>query len=221
MNLEFFPLDTDFDNKANAIRIFGRTKDGKKVILLDSSVKDYFWVIPKKGASKLAKSMLGLKFEDEEGKAYKVLKAEVKKMKYFDEEIEAIQAFLENPGDKRIILDLISQLKDIDSRKEVDISLKKRYWSEKGIQPLTLCEAECEEKKGVIRAKKIIPKKESYDNPKLLAFDIETYAPIGRYSIPEKDPIMTIAVYSPGLKKVLTWKKFYTGNESIIFKDSE
>lgn len=220
MKIEFFPIDLDYDSKENAVKIFGRTKDGKKITVLDGSVKPYFWVLPKKDAKKIKKQIEKTKYKTED-KPIKVLKAEVKNVKYFDNPIKAVKLVLEKPNDKRMILDMISGIKNIDSRKEVDIPLKKRYWIEKGVTPLMLCEVEGEEKKGVIKAKKITAKKESYDEPRILAFDIETYAPIGRYSIETKDPIMTIAVYGKDLKKVITWKKFYTENESITFKENE
>ncbi|MBU4501933.1 MAG: DNA-directed DNA polymerase [Nanoarchaeota archaeon] len=220
MKIEFFPIDLDFDRKSNTIKLSGRTKEGKKITVIDDSVNAYFWVIVKKDAEKIKKKIEKLKYEDDDN-ICKVKKAEVKKVKYFDEEIEAIKITLEQPSDKRTILDLISEIKGIKSRKEVDIPIKKRYWIEKGISPLTLCKVEGKEAKGIIKAKKITPNKEGYDEPKILAFDIETYAPIGRYSIATKDPIMTIAVYGPKLKKVITWKKFHTESDEIIFKESE
>lgn len=220
MQTEFFPLDIDYDNKENSIKLFGRTKEGKKIIVEDSSVKSYFWVIPKKDAEKIRKQIEKLSYKSDD-KTYKVLKSEIEEVKYFDLPVKAIKVSLEDPNDKTTILDLIKGVKGVDSRKEVDISLKKRYWAEKEITPLMLCEVEGEEKNGIIKAKKITPKNEFYEEPKILAFDIETYAPIGRYSIETKDPIMTIALYGQGLKKVITWKKFYTENENIIFKENE
>jgi DNA polymerase I/DNA polymerase-2 len=220
MKTEFFPLDIDYDSKENLIKLFGRTKDGKKIIVEDNSIKSYFWVILKKDAEKIRKQIEKLSYKSED-KTYKVLKSEVEEVKYFDKPVKAIKVSLEDPNDKKTILDLTKGIKGVDSRKEVDISLKKRYWAEKEITPLMLCEVEGEEKDGIIKAKKITPKNEFYEEPKILAFDIETYAPIGRYSIETKDPIMTIALYGQGLKKVITWKKFYTENENIIFKENE
>jgi len=220
MKIEFFPIDLDYDNKENAVKLFGRTKQGKKVIVLDNSVKAYFWVIAKKNIEKLKKKIEKIDYEHDE-KYYKVEKVETKQTKYFDKKIKALKIILEKPRDKKTIINLIRGFKETDSIKELDIPIKKRYWIEKGITPLTLCEAEGKEKKGVVKAKNITPKKGSYDEPNILAFDIETYARTGSYSIDTKDPIMTIAVYGLGLKKVITWKKFYTESTEIIFKENE
>ena len=220
MKTEFFPLDLDYSSKENEVRIFGRTKKGDKIIIIDNSINSYFWVIPKKDAEKIKKKIEKINYEDND-RTYKVLKAEVKETKYFDEPIKAIKVYLERESDKKTILELIDEIKGIEAVKELDIPLKKRYWTEKNIAPLTLCEVEGKPEKGIIKSKKITSKKEEYSQPKILAFDIETYAPIGRYSIETKDPIITIALYGPGLKKVITWKKFYTESKEIIFKENE
>ena len=220
MKTEFYPLDLEYNDKETTIKILGRTKEGKKIIVTDDSIKPHFWIIPKKDAEKIKKKIEKIKYEDEE-RTYKILKAEIKETKYFDEQVKAIKIFLERQSDKKTILELIKGIKGIKTVKEIDIPIKKRYWIEKNITPLTLCEAEGQEKKGIIKAKKITEKKESYNKPKILAFDIETYTQIGRYSIATKDPIMTIAVYGEGLKKVITWKKFYTENEEIVFKEKK
>ena len=53
MKTEFFPLDLDYSSKENEVRIFGRTKKGDKIIIIDNSINSYFWVIPKKDADKI------------------------------------------------------------------------------------------------------------------------------------------------------------------------
>ena len=48
--LEFYPFDFDYivgkDNIA-VVRLFGVTADGKRIVVLDDSVKPYFYVICK------------------------------------------------------------------------------------------------------------------------------------------------------------------------------
>ncbi len=220
MKLQFFPIDIDYDKQENAIKIYGRTKEGKKIIAFDNSVKDYFWVLTTGNQKRINKEILNIKYEDDQ-KTYYVEKSEVQKKSYNGEPVEAIKVTLTRPSDKRIISDLINQISGVESKKEIDIPLKKKYWQEKGITPLTLCEAECEEKEGKIKIKKIISREETYDMPKVLAFDIETYAPTGSYSNETRDPIIMMALYAPGFKRVITWKKFHTENETIIFKKDE
>ena len=49
VKLRFYPIDVDFSfvNSKPAIRIFALAADGKKLILLDSSFKPYFYAILK------------------------------------------------------------------------------------------------------------------------------------------------------------------------------
>jgi len=220
MKTDFFPIDLKYNQKDGYVEITGRTKKGEKIKIIDKTVKPYFWVMPKKNIKKVKEKIEKINYE-EKGNVYKVNKAEIKKLKYLDEDVEAIKVTLEKQSDKRIIFDLIYDIKEVEGIKEKDLSLKKRYLIEKEITPLTLCEVEGEEKKGFIEAKKITPKKGSYENPKILAFDIETYSPIGRYSVETKDPIITIAVYGEKLRKVITWRKFHTESKEIIIKENE
>ena len=49
MKIEFYPLEVDYDNREKStITLFGRTKDGKKLELIDDSLQPYFWVTAKK-----------------------------------------------------------------------------------------------------------------------------------------------------------------------------
>ena len=57
--------------------------------------------------------------------------------------------------------------------------------------------------------------------PKVLAVDIETYNPHGKAIDMEKNPILMIALYGKDFRKVLTWKKFRTGDKMIEFVESE
>ena len=51
MNVKFIPLDFDYleMNGKEVIRIFGRTMEGKRCVILDN-LKAYFWVLPRENA---------------------------------------------------------------------------------------------------------------------------------------------------------------------------
>ena len=49
MKVQFYPTDVDSIEYQGeqAIRIFGRTIDNKRICILDQTFKPYFWAIPK------------------------------------------------------------------------------------------------------------------------------------------------------------------------------
>ena len=83
MKIEFYPLEVDYDNREKStITLFGRTKDGKKLELIDDSLQPYFWVTAKKDIEGLKK-----KIEKTKG----VVKAEIENKKFYEEPIKAIK----------------------------------------------------------------------------------------------------------------------------------
>ena len=62
MNFKFYPIDVEYNN---GIRIFGRLDNGKRVVVLDNSLKPFFYAIPEqKDIEKLAKKIESLKEGD-------------------------------------------------------------------------------------------------------------------------------------------------------------
>ncbi|MEM4266985.1 MAG: hypothetical protein QW404_02940, partial [Candidatus Nanoarchaeia archaeon] len=91
MNIGFYPQDIDYENRERAtIRLFGRTKEGKKIELVDESLQPYFWVIAKKEIE-----ILKNKIEKMKG----VVKVEVENKKFYEQPIKAIKVTVKNPGD--------------------------------------------------------------------------------------------------------------------------
>ncbi|MBU0929713.1 MAG: DNA polymerase, partial [Nanoarchaeota archaeon] len=58
MKIKFYPIDIDYKD---AIRIFGKTEDGKKIVVIDDSLKPYFYAIPDENASEFKKKIDSLK----------------------------------------------------------------------------------------------------------------------------------------------------------------
>ena len=74
-----------------------------------------------------------------------------------------------------------------------------------GFRALLKTRFEIEEEKENHYLGEVFPsKKIEYLEPKILAFDIETY---GKAGAPTKDPIILISFYGKNIKKVITWKK--------------
>ncbi len=208
MKIGFYPLDIDYENKEKAtVKMFGRTSEGKKIDLVDDSLQPYFWATAKKNIEALKKKIEKLKG---------VVKAEIEDKKFYEQPIRAIKITAKNTSELAKISSEIKHQKNVEAVFETDINFTKRYLIDKDIIPLQLYEIETEEG----RIKKITQKEGSYDNPKIIAFDIETYFEPGRYSISTRDPIISLAMYGERLKKVITWKKFPT-EENITFVDNE
>ncbi|MFH1332210.1 MAG: DNA-directed DNA polymerase [archaeon] len=208
MKIGFYPLEVDYENREKAvIKLIGRTTESKKIELIDDSLQPYFWVTAKKNIEDLKKKI---------EKTKNVVKAVIENKKFYEQPTKAIKVTVKNPTDVAKISSEIRHTRDVEATFEIDINFTRRYLIDKGIIPLQLYEIEADGNK----IKKITPKEGAYDNPKVLAFDIETYFEPGRFSVATKDPIISLALYGEKLKKVITWKKFPT-EEDITFVSNE
>lgn len=208
MKIGFYPLEIDYESREKAaVKLFGRTTEGKKIELVDDSIQPYFWVTAKKDIEEIKKKI---------EKTKNVLKAEIENKKFYEQPVKAIKVTVKTPGDVQKISHEIRHYRNVEATLETDINFTRRYLIDKGIMPLQLYEIEAEGGK----IKKITPKEGSYDEPKVIAFDIETYFEPGRYSIDTRDPIISLSLYGEKLKKVITWKKFHT-EENITFVNNE
>lgn len=221
VKITFFPLDIGYETTeaGNAlIRIFGRTIDGQRVCVFDPDFEPYFWVILEKGRN--VKSKLE-KFEG-------VVRVELYNKLYLGGKIEALKVFVKHPSDVPNLRSEIKEVEGIKSINEADIPFSRRYLIDKKITPLVACVSEGDLIKKqeyavdfCVVAKKIESSEGSYENPKILSFDIETYTKPHRYPDSKQDPIITLALYGKDFKKVISWKEFNTENENIEFVDNE
>ena len=125
-----------------------------------------------------------------------------------------------------MIREVVKDWEILEGVYEYDIPFKKRYLIDKGITPLVGVEAEGSfvtqrARVPVLKADKVrVLSEESLEEPRILAFDIETYSPEGMNIDPEKNPIIMLAFYGNSFKRVITWKKF-KANEEVESVDSE
>ena len=227
----FYPYDIDSvidKENRSVIRLFGRTEDGKKVVVFDRNFNAYFYVIPRKYNEELRKKIEEIRV-DKENRSYFVVKAEKEKSKYLGEETESIRVTVNNPNSIGDIVEKIKKIDGIKGEKEIDIPLYKRYLIDKGIIPLNLCKVKGEIRKPdknygvdlIIDADEIKSNDGEFDKAKILTFDIEAYTPENRYARADKEPVVMVSFYSNNFKKVITWKKFKTDLKYIEFVDSE
>lgn len=224
--ISFYPIDIQYkiiDDKA-VIYIYGRTADNKQVCVIDKNFEPYFLVLPKDLSIK--SNLLNVK-ETKNNQTFYIKDVQLIKKKLLGKERQFFKIVTNVPKAVPIIKDIVKHWESIAGCYEYDILFVRRYLIDKEIIPMTLCTAEgC-----FVEGKMRVPVFESssitnvsqdtLSNPKILAIDIETYNPIGKELIPEKHAALMIALYGGNFKKVITWKKFSTDNNSIEFVKSE
>ncbi len=222
MKLQFYPLDIDsIDYEgSSAVRIFGRTKEGKRICIIDNTFKPYFYAIP------IQEELTKIKWNiaDING----VQDTKTVKKRFFGEEVNAIQVIANESKDVPTLRHDVKRKWGIQKVLESDIPFYRRYLIDKKITTLSLCEVEGEELELNLNADLIIKAssikqigEDIIPNPKVLAFDIETYN-IQRIPREDIDPIVMIGFTgSDGFKKVLTWKKFKSPQDYVEFSSTE
>lgn len=229
--IQFYPTDLTYkiaDNKPE-ILIFGRAVDGKTICIIDDSFQPYFYIILKKNSDKdkFIEDISRISTKEKE-LLHSVLDVETLKKNFLGKEVEVLKVILNQPKAVPKIRELIKEREEIKEILEADILFTRRYLVDKGITPFTLCEAEGEEvdekvkSDYIIRAEKLSQvSTDSLEEPKILAFDIETYNPMGKNVIPDKHPIIMLSLYSKEIKKVITWKKFDSKLKYVEFVRNE
>ena len=223
----FYPLDITYKiEKGKAvIYLYGRTADNKQICVIDENFEPYFYVIPKRGKD-VEEKLKKIKVEKDE-EVSEVVRVENVKKHFLGKDVDALKVFVKLPRDVPIVRDVIKDWEILESVNEYDIRFKKRYLIDKEITPLMAVEASGEfvksrSKVPVLRASKIEQKGEtSLDEPRVLAFDIETYSANGKNIEPLKNPILMVSFYGSRFKKVITWKKFKTKLDYVEFVKSE
>lgn len=225
--VQFFPLDITYkvvDGKA-VINLYARTTDGKQITVLDNSFEPYFYVIPKDGIN-ISEKIEKIRIENQ-SEIYFVRRAENVSRKFLGREVFAVKVFTNLPSAVPVISDVIKEWESIESFNEYDIPFGRRYLIDKNITPLVLHQAEGDyinqkSRIPVFQAAKIEQlSTETLHNPKVLAFDIETYGSFDAGIDAQKNPIIMLSFYGDGLKKVFIWKRFKTSHDYIEFVEGE
>jgi len=231
--LQFYPIDLDYKvvrGKA-LVYIYGRTIEGKQICVVDEDFQPYFYVVPNKktSISQLKEELTGFSIKKDDS-TFEIVKAEPVKKILLGKEVEALKVITNLPKAVPVLREEIKNKASVMNILEYDIPYTKRYLIDKKITPLVLTDADAElindraERSRVptFKAKKIIQSaNESLEELRILAFDIETYNPEGRITVPEKHPIVMLSLYGKDMRKVLTWKRFKTDLDYIEFLDGE
>jgi DNA polymerase elongation subunit (family B) len=222
LSAEFYLLDIDYktiDDKP-VVRLFGITKEMKRIVVLDRSFQPYFYV---KGGYALEQNVRDL-ISDE----FKIVEISAAKKKYMGGDTEVLKVIVDHPASVPKAAEGIVGLAGFEEKFEYDIRFYRRYLVDKGLYPLCLMKVEGRESDQdfdadlVIDAESISQASESMiPDPYFCAFDIETYNYRGNPRA-EIDPIMMISVaFSDGERKVFTWKNFDGAEDYVHFVPGE
>ncbi len=207
MEINFYPVDIDSiddSERRQVIRLFGRTKEGKRACVIDRNFYPYFWAACKENTPESAARALAKKLAQEQG----INNVEVHQKKFLAKDVIALKITVEH---SKIIGQAKHFVKDYDEIQgifESDIPFVRRYLIDKHITPLTLCRAsgEISEAKAdvdiIIEAEKIEQISEEMIQPKIIAFDIEVYNP-NIAPREQEDQICLLALYGKDFKKVI------------------
>ncbi|MBI2667361.1 ribonuclease H-like domain-containing protein, partial [Candidatus Woesearchaeota archaeon] len=141
--------------------------------------------------------------------------------------IKAVKVIVNKPKDVPILSRLIRDYEDVKSVNENDIQFVKRYLIDREIFPLNAYSIEgdlIEKDLDVdlcLKLKSIKQEEGTFDNPRILSFDIETYTYGDQYSKDNKDPIISLAFVGDNFKKVITWKVFPTEKDIKFVRDEK
>jgi len=220
VQIEFMPVDYDyFDWQGrNYALVIGRTKEGKRALVIDSFLP-YFWAVLKDGVSEKKIKEIREKIEkikiEASTRTTRVEKTEVCDKKFLGKKVKAIKIFITNYKDAHPVADKID-FKEVEFRREYDLSYATKYIIERKLVPNCWHKISgellnnSEEFGGIdsgieadicIKAEKIETSGEREFSPRILAYDIEA----DEFEI-GKGHILMISLVGKNFKKVLTWK---------------
>ncbi|MBI4148172.1 hypothetical protein HY490_02680, partial [Candidatus Woesearchaeota archaeon] len=226
-SLKAFLVDLTYKVEGDkpVILLFCRTAEGKRVCIRDRNFEPYFVVtapaecVPKIHALSVS----------EDGVLYRVIRVEAREVNIRERSTTAYHVFCNIPKAVAKLRDLARGIPEVTGVYEDDILFVRRYVIDKKVMPLSLVEAHGEfvddsvMRIPVFEAAHIEPVAGIERlSPKVLAFDIETYyQPSSRGIDFQKNPILSISLYGDGIQKCITWKKFPSADNRILFAENE
>lgn len=178
-------LDVDYilegDGAKPVIRIWGKTREGKSILVLDREFVPYFFVEPKEGMSLEQLQDLSKRLENVEVEEENPVRVEMTEKRYLGIPRKVFRIYVETPANVPKFRDAVKEWGDIKEEYEYSVSFYKRYMIDKGLVPMEWMEVEGDfvdtgyriDKS--IEARSVKPLDEEKLPPlKILAFDMET-----------------------------------------------
>jgi DNA polymerase elongation subunit (family B) len=218
----FLLIDADYTLIGNdpAVRLYCKDMKGRSILVLDSTFKPYFYVMPKGG--KIAELKKKIESLDEKKLETKILRVDAVGKIWQREKTKLLKITINNPRRIPDVRDVIKDWEDVGETYEYDLSFTKRYLIDKQIEPMGWVEVEGEEIENgkifqvfqVIKARSVKAiESEKEIALKVLAFDTEFIEEGGKSKL-----IMLSLISNDKTKKVLTsqsWEKQPSYVESV------
>ena len=196
-------LDADYilDEKGEiSIRIYVKTKKGIESFF-DKDFKPYFYIITE--APKEVKDFLEKNPIEKDGCKIEILKVEsVSK----SNEKNVLKVYFKNTEQLVKAREAIEDVKGVLGKREYDIPFSERYLIDKNIETMNYVVVEHDAENKVKSVTRVDKKYDAFQEFNIGCFDLETSAP-GRFSNPEKDPVIMIAYSDGNGSEVLSTKK--------------
>jgi DNA polymerase elongation subunit (family B) len=224
VKIQFFPTDLHYKEVDGrpVIHLYGPTSDGTQICVTDANFEPYFYAVVKDSGMKLESVRI-----EKNGKVYKVTRTELVSKRFLGKDVTATKIYVNLPLGVPVIREELGKSESIGQMFEYDIQFVRRYLIDKNLTPFTLVEVDAEKvaarsKVPVFQASSVSQfSDDTLVRPKVLALDIETYNPLGKYVDTEKNPIIMLGFYGKDFQRVYTWKQYATTLPYVEFVKSE
>jgi len=203
-DLEFWLLDITYavSKKGLEIRMYGISRGGERILVIDRSFRPYFYAILKSDIDKnTAFEKIKKRLE-----AKGVLNVELTQRKLFGRPKDVVKITVKIPEKVRELREVVKTFPEVEDVIEADIRFYMRYLIDMDLRPcawIYVDKVEEESKSDyseqrvdkiyVVKSKPyVLHERTDVPDLKVLAFDIEVYNPRGTPH-PERDPVLIIA----------------------------
>jgi len=138
LKLWLLDLNTELVSGRDAVFLWGVSNDGRRLLLVDDAVENFFFLIPSINPEEVAKKVLL------EGKEYGVIKTDVCDKKVLGRPVKTVKVYVDRSENVEKVIGKLGKLKVFEKTYEGDIRLSTRYLLEKGLTPSSWFEAEVE-----------------------------------------------------------------------------
>lgn len=199
MKLTFWLLDisTKNVNDTAELWLWGITENGNRVLLIDRSFVDYFYVVMKDG---FAPTKIADKIMQTHGAT--IVKMEVAERRLFGKPVQTVKVYCRNPSEETKLARALRSVEGVKDCLEDDIRLSMRYLIDNNIVPCSWHEADADEEKNTqnVRADKVYSAKsppkllDKTDAPplRILSFHMTCYSREGTPK-PDRNPVIIIS----------------------------
>ena len=191
-------IDVDYstDQKKDiCLNLFVKTPKGLE-IFEERKFKPYFYVVVS-DAEKAKKELLAREFGEEKIKIQRIEEVKPKNVEH------ALKLYFRNTMEVVSVREHVEGVPGVLEKREYDIPFTKRFMIDTGLEPMNGIELIVDGRE-IIQAK-TVERSDVLKDLNFVAYDLETYSP-GRFSDPQKDPIISISIATREGSEAFIWK---------------